>query len=75
MILKASPTTSCKTTTEAPPNHEELSRRPRVLIAGGGLGGLAFAQALRKQGITYQLFERDLDLDARMQGWAVDLKW
>lgn len=42
-----------------------------VLIVGGGLGGLTLAQSLRKQGISYEVFERDADKDARAQGWAI----
>lgn len=42
-----------------------------VLIAGGGLGGLSLAQTLRKQGISFEIFERDADKDARFQGWAI----
>lgn len=44
-----------------------------VLIVGGGLGGLALAQCLRKQGISYEIFERDADENARFQGWAIAL--
>ncbi|KAK3941443.1 hypothetical protein QBC46DRAFT_382699 [Diplogelasinospora grovesii] len=46
---------------------------PHVLIVGGGLGGLTLAQALRKQGISFEIFERDPDADARPQGWAIGL--
>ncbi|KAF3005594.1 hypothetical protein E8E13_000521 [Curvularia kusanoi] len=46
---------------------------PHVLILGAGLGGLALAQALRKKGITFQVFERDRDPHARPQGWAIAL--
>ncbi|MCJ1283409.1 hypothetical protein MMC26_002737 [Xylographa opegraphella] len=45
----------------------------RVLIIGGGIGGLALAQALRKQQIPYLVFERDAELYARGQGWAIAL--
>ncbi|KAH6974602.1 hypothetical protein BKA56DRAFT_490716 [Ilyonectria sp. MPI-CAGE-AT-0026] len=42
-----------------------------VLIVGAGLGGLTLAQALRKKGISFEIFERDENRDARFQGWAI----
>lgn len=42
-----------------------------VLIVGGGLGGLSLAQALRKKGISFEVFERDESAEARFQGWAI----
>ena len=44
-----------------------------VLILGGGLGGLALAQTLRKQGISFEIFERDENENCRFQGWAIAL--
>lgn len=44
-----------------------------VLIAGAGLGGLSLAQCLRKQGISYEIFERDEDENSRFQGWAIGI--
>lgn len=44
-----------------------------VLIVGAGLGGLTLAQTLRKQGISYEIFERDEDENGRFQGWAIAL--
>jgi hypothetical protein len=42
-----------------------------VLIVGGGLGGLSLAQCLRKQGISFEVFERDDNPQSRPQGWAI----
>ena len=42
-----------------------------VIIVGAGIGGLVLAQSLRKQGISFEVFERDVDRNARFQGWAI----
>jgi flavin-dependent dehydrogenase len=42
-----------------------------VLIVGAGVGGLSLAQSLRKQNISFEIFERDPNPDARFQGWAI----
>lgn len=47
----------------------------KVLIVGAGIGGLALAQALRKQCIPFEIFERDNGPYGRSQGWAVALSW
>lgn len=44
-----------------------------VLIVGAGLGGLGLAQSLRKQGISFEIFERDDNENSRFQGWAIGL--
>jgi 2-polyprenyl-6-methoxyphenol hydroxylase-like FAD-dependent oxidoreductase len=44
------------------------TRSLHVLIAGGGLAGLALAQGLVKSGHTVEVFERDADLN-RKQGY------
>ncbi|KAI1352369.1 putative monooxygenase [Xylaria sp. FL0043] len=46
---------------------------PHVLIAGAGLSGLALAQFLRKEGVSFEIFERDESVNARTQGWAIAL--
>ncbi|KAK8013894.1 FAD-dependent monooxygenase [Apiospora arundinis] len=46
---------------------------PHVLILGAGLGGLSLAQALRKRGISFEIFERDRHDLERLQGWTVSV--
>jgi cation diffusion facilitator CzcD-associated flavoprotein CzcO len=48
-------------------------RRPHVLILGAGLGGLLLAQALRKQNITFDIFDRDESIRSRSQGWCIGI--
>ncbi len=48
------------------------SRPLHVLVAGGGLAGLATAQGLRKSGHTVEVFERDADLN-RKQGYYLHI--
>ena len=50
-----------------------LNTASKVLIIGAGPGGLALAQILRSQGVSYELFERDEGVAGRAQGWAVAL--
>ncbi len=47
------------------------SSKPHVLIVGAGLGGLTLAQALRKQGISFEIFEAAPE--GRFQGWAIGI--
>ncbi|KAF2211539.1 hypothetical protein CERZMDRAFT_43330 [Cercospora zeae-maydis SCOH1-5] len=42
-----------------------------VLIVGAGVAGLCLAQALKKAGIDFRVFERDAHIDARPQGYRL----
>lgn len=46
---------------------------PHVLIAGAGMSGLTLAQQLRKNNVSFSIFERDPTSDCRAQGWALSL--
>ncbi|WP_442809931.1 NAD(P)-binding protein [Streptomyces sp. NBC_01321] len=49
-----------------------MSTHPlRVIIVGGGIGGLCLAQGLHAAGISVAVYERDAAPDARLQGWGV----
>ncbi len=51
----------------------ETPKKPHVLIIGAGIGGLFLAQFLRKQGVSFEIFERDASAEAREGGWAIGL--
>lgn len=44
-----------------------------VLIVGGGLSGLCLAQGLRQAGISVAIYERDVSLTARPQGYRLHI--
>jgi 2-polyprenyl-6-methoxyphenol hydroxylase-like FAD-dependent oxidoreductase len=46
----------------------------KVLIIGGGIGGLCFAHGLERAGIDFTVFERDHDADARLRGYRLNIE-
>ncbi len=44
-----------------------------VLIIGGGVGGLALAQGLRRDGVSAAVYERDRSLTSRLRGYRVHI--
>ncbi|KAM0249539.1 hypothetical protein ACHAQJ_009006 [Trichoderma viride] len=46
-----------------------------VLIIGAGVVGLTLAHGLKKTNIPFEIYERDENIDARGQGWAITLHW
>ncbi len=51
-----------------------MSHQYPIIIAGGGVVGLTLAQALKKQGIPFQIYERDERID-RSTGWGITIHW
>lgn len=47
---------------------------PHVAIIGGGIGGVALAVACLHRGIPFTLFERDINFEARSQGYGLTLQ-
>ncbi|MGC5021018.1 FAD-dependent oxidoreductase [Micromonospora sp. DT47] len=54
------------------PTSHSRARALRVLVIGGGIGGLCLAQGLRQAGFTdVAVYERDSSPDGRMQGYRL----
>ena len=52
----------------------DTEKYPNVAIIGGGIGGVALAVACLHRGIPFTLYERDLNFDARSQGYGLTLQ-
>ncbi|TKX25775.1 O-methyltransferase-like protein 7 [Elsinoe australis] len=52
----------------------DSSKKLPVLVVGGGIGGLLLAQGLKKNGVDFLVFERDLTEDWRPQGYRLKLE-
>ncbi|APG66289.1 monooxygenase [Tenacibaculum todarodis] len=52
----------------------ETEKHPNIAIIGGGIGGVALAVACLHRGIPFTLYERDLDFNARSQGYGLTLQ-
>ena len=49
--------------------------KPHVLIIGGGITGLLLAQTLRKNKVSFSIFERDAHETSRNPGWGLAIHW
>ncbi|KAF9895170.1 hypothetical protein FE257_000072 [Aspergillus nanangensis] len=46
-----------------------------IIIIGAGLVGLTLAQALKKDGFDFLIYDRDSSIDARPAGWGITMHW
>ncbi|KAF2676583.1 FAD/NAD(P)-binding domain-containing protein [Lentithecium fluviatile CBS 122367] len=46
-----------------------------VIVVGAGITGLLTCQGLRKAGIRYSLFERDVSMNYRSNEWTMAIHW
>ena len=52
---------------------DAVMRPLHILIIGGGIGGLALAQGLKREGVSVAVYERDRSLASRLQGYRVHI--
>lgn len=50
-----------------------MSEKARILIAGGGVGGLALAQSLHRDGLDVAVYEKDPTPKIRNQGYRIHI--
>jgi 2-polyprenyl-6-methoxyphenol hydroxylase-like FAD-dependent oxidoreductase len=48
-----------------------MDKKINVAIIGAGLGGLALAQGLKKNNISFRVFEKDIAVNSRTQGYRI----
>jgi 2-polyprenyl-6-methoxyphenol hydroxylase-like FAD-dependent oxidoreductase len=53
--------------------NEETNAKFKIVIVGGGIGGLASALALQQVGFKVKVYERDIQFDDRRQGYGLTL--
>ncbi|GLA13353.1 hypothetical protein AnigIFM62618_010342 [Aspergillus niger] len=53
------------------PNSEDA----HVLIIGAGITGLILAQSLKKAGIRYSIFEKEVSMNYRSNEWTMAIHW
>lgn len=46
-----------------------------IIIIGAGLVGLSLAQALKKEGFNFKIYDRDQSLNERPAGWGITIHW
>ncbi|ADH68971.1 MULTISPECIES: FAD-dependent oxidoreductase [Nocardiopsis] len=57
----------------APPTGPATGGRPRVVVVGGGIAGLAAACALAERDVDVTVLEREPSLGGRLRGWSTTL--
>ncbi|NKY96941.1 FAD-dependent oxidoreductase [Nocardiopsis alborubida] len=57
----------------APPTGPATGGRPRAVVVGGGIAGLAAACALAERDVDVTVLEREPSLGGRLRGWATTL--
>lgn len=60
MTVSASGAQSAAATVDSEPAPVPAPRKLRILVAGGGIGGLVFALAAKRKGFDVLVFEKDM---------------
>lgn len=60
MTVSASGAQSAAATADSEPAPVPAPRKLRILVAGGGIGGLVFALAAKRKGFDVLVFEKDM---------------